>query len=122
MPRTPASAIETPEQFNLKALSGLYRINVVGADKVSCTLRLDADDVARGPDPIRLVAVEPLCFTALHTLHEVAQWAPRGPGSLALFDRNHKELGDFSPVQDGTGVYLRGGVSDQLFEMRQTQQ
>ena len=51
----------------------------------------------------------------------IDSWAPATPGAGVRLYHGREELGDFSPVQDGSGVYLRGGLSDgAVYDLRGT--
>jgi hypothetical protein len=64
------------------------------------------------------VETPPTCFEKYPALRGFTAWAPTGAGSVALFAGAQRA--DFSPVQAGAGVYLRGGFSGdpKLYEMR----
>jgi hypothetical protein len=55
------------------------------------------------------------------SLAGVTHWVPTGGASVALFGGDPlREIADFSPVQDGSGVYLRGGFAGdaRIYELR----
>lgn len=99
-------------------LGHIYEINISEAPDVTCLAKLDPDDIHPGPEVVHLAWVEARCAELFPALSKLARWTPTAGGSLSLLDADDKSIGDFSPVQDGTGVYIRGGVGGKLFDLR----
>ena len=90
------------------------------------TLTLAATPVGRlAGQTTRSVSFSSACVEKFTSLRAVRQWAWTGGGSISFFGGDPiRQLSDFSPVQDGTGVYLRGGFEDDagVYELRQPDQ
>jgi hypothetical protein len=116
------SQAETVNQATIDALARSYSFGVVETAHDRCRVTLTATPARRASGR---AATRPVSFNSacrkFASLRGVTHWAPTGGASVALFggDRLH-EIADFSPVQDGTGVYLRGGFAGdaRLYELR----
>jgi hypothetical protein len=111
------------EQAAVGSIVGAYTFGVAEASLVGCGVTLEATPVGRAAGhTTRSVAFSSACGDHFATLRAVRQWAWTGGGSIAFFGGDPtRELSDFSPVQDGTGVYLRGGFEGdvRVYELRQ---
>jgi hypothetical protein len=114
-----SAAEESPEAANVAALAGIYEFTPVGEAEPTCLIRLDADDQGIADEPVRLAWTTPRCWEPFPALRKLERWAPVAAGSLKLIDDAGNTIGEFSPVQDGTGVYLRGGAGGAVFQMKQ---
>lgn len=89
---------------------------------MGCRVTLEAAQVRRvAGQTTRSVSFGSACGEQFAVLRAVRQWAWTGGGSIAFFGGDPtRELSDFSPVQDGTGVYLRGGFEGDagVYELR----
>lgn len=92
------------------ALAGAYDFGVAEAPLRGCVVTLKgapAQTKGRAGLPVSLGAS---CRHRFPVLRNVLRWEPTGGGSVRLLGGKHlHELSDFSPVQDGSGVYMRGG-------------
>lgn len=114
------------EQAAVGSIAGTYTFGAVEASLVGCRVTLEATPVGRGAGhTTRSVSFSAACGERFAALRAVRQWAWTGGGSIAFFGGDPaRELSDFSPVQDGTGVYLRGGFEGDagVYELRQPDQ
>ncbi len=117
-PEAPATPAVSEADAIATELGHIYEINISEAPDVTCLAKLDPDDIHPGPEVVRLAWVEARCAEVFPALGKLARWTPTAGGSLSLLDAEDKSIGDFSPVQDGTGVYIRGGVGGKLFDLR----
>ena len=54
-------------------------------------------------------------------VRSIDSWNFETPGTGVKLYHGREELGDFAPVQDATGAYLRGGLSDgAVYDLRGT--
>jgi hypothetical protein len=117
-----AAARSAPEdQAAVDLLARTYTFGEAEAPLMGCNVALDATAVDVAGRPARRVRVAPGCLKAFPSLGAVTHWAPTGGASIALLGGDPlSELADFSPVQDGTGVYLRGGIAGdkRIYELR----
>lgn len=94
----------------------------VGPDDPNCLIKLDADDMdPREQVVVRRVWMEPACYPAFPALRAVTQWELIPAAGVRLLGGDPlATIGEFSPVQDGTGVYIRGGAGSdgKVYEMR----
>ncbi|MBI1360705.1 MAG: hypothetical protein GC155_10560 [Alphaproteobacteria bacterium] len=112
----PAAPQEAPGPDLLDALSGRYSFGLAEKKPEGCIVTLEAsgDQAVRMGGRCKRYAV----------LHEITRWEPTGGGGIRLMGgKPLREISDFSPVQDGSGVYLRGGFADdsQIYELRPPQ-
>ncbi len=114
------------EQAAVGSLVGTYTFGVAEDSRVSCRVTLEATPVGHlAGQTTRSVSFSSACGENFASLRAVRQWAWTGGGSISFFGGDPtRELSDFSPVQDGTGVYLRGGFEDEtgVYELRQPDQ
>jgi hypothetical protein len=71
-----------------------------------CALTLTKEPVGR----LWKAVTDPNCPQL--AVRNVDSWQFVTPGLGVKLFHGRQELGDFSPVQDASGVYLRGGLSD----------
>lgn len=116
--------VTAPDQATIDGLANDYALAVAGVP-VRCTLSLKAK-FARAGAPLRLpVSMSGSCRDRFPSLGRVSNWEPTGGGSIRLLGGTPlRELADFSPVQDGSGVYLRGGFAGDstIYELRLPQE
>jgi len=114
------------EQVAVGLLAGAYTFGVAEGSLVGCRVTLAATPVGRlAGQTTRSVSFSSACVEKFTSLRAVRQWAWTGGGSISFFGGDPiRQLSDFSPVQDGTGVYLRGGFEDDagVYELRQPDQ
>lgn len=101
-------------------LATIYAFDATGAPPSGCTVSLAASPVERAGRPVTVGAP---CLARYPVLAAVTHWEPTGGASISLLGERSQALSYLSPVQDGTGVYLRGGFEgDQtVYEMRPPQ-
>jgi hypothetical protein len=113
------------EQAAVGSLVGTYTFGVAEASLVGCRVTLEATPVGHAAGhTTRSVSFGSACEN-FASLRAVRQWAWTGGGSISFFGGDPtRELSDFSPVQDVTGVYLRGGFEGDagVYELRQPDQ
>jgi hypothetical protein len=114
------------EQAAVGSLVGTYTFGVAEASLVGCRVTLEATPVGQvAGQTTRSVSFSSACGENFASLRAVRQWTWTGGGSISFFGGDPtRELSDFSPVQDGTGVYLRGGFEGHtgVYELRQPDQ
>jgi len=120
-----SAATEPPEPSAFDAatvdvLATTYAFDATGARPSGCTVSLAASPVERAGRPVTIGAG---CRERYPALAAVTHWKPTGGASISLLGERSQVLSDLSPVQDGSGVYLRGGFEgDQtVYEMRPPQ-
>ncbi len=99
-----ATPQDAPGPDLLDALSGHYSFGFAEKKPQGCivTLEASAGQAVRMGERCKRYAV----------LHDITRWEPTGGASIRLMGgRPLHEIADFSPVQNGSGVYLRGGFS-----------
>jgi hypothetical protein len=103
------------------ALAGTYAVARDGAE-TGCTLALKPTALGQAERRVvRAVEFAEPCRDVAPALLAATGWAWTGGGSVTLYGgRTLREKAHFSPVQDGTGVYLRGAAagSANLLELR----
>jgi hypothetical protein len=116
------AAMADVEQATVDALAGTY---VFGASEMpgeGCRVTLKREPVLRKAQHVlRPALFNSACAKTFSSLHGVTHWAATGGASIALFGGDPlTETADFSPVQDATGVYLRGGFEgdSKIYELR----
>ena len=123
--------IENPQRSSIEqaavgSIVGGYTLGAAEASLVGCRVTLEATPMGRAAGhTTRSVSFSSACVENFAALRAVRQWAWTGGGSIAFFGGDpSRELSDFSPVQDGTGVYLRGGFEGDagVYELRQPDQ
>ena len=121
MPLAAAAPPAPARQATVDALAGRYNFGAAEAPLTRCAVRLGAKPV-RGAGRVGLpVTINAKCRWSFPALRLVSRWEPAGGASLHLLGgRPLHELSDFSPVQDGSGVYLRGGFAGdrKVYELR----
>jgi hypothetical protein len=108
----------------IRALAVPYTFNVVNAARGGCVVRLEAAPAQSDRQIGHPLFIDRRCRARFPVLRLVARWAPTGGASIRLLGGTPlRELSDFSPVQDGSGVYLRGGFAGAagVFELRPAQ-
>jgi hypothetical protein len=115
------SQAETVSQATLGALAQSYTFGVVENAPGSCRVTLASTPVRHALGrATRPVTLNSAC-QKFASLRGVARWSPTSGASIALFGGAPlHEIADFSPVQDATGVYLRGGFAGDahIYELR----
>jgi len=115
----PAEAVD---QAAVDAFAQTYTFGVPGGVPNECRVTLAATPILRTPEHVtRPVQINAACRQNFRSLSAVTRWSPTGGASIALFGGEPvRELADFSPAQDGTGVYLRGGFQGDanIYELR----
>jgi hypothetical protein len=107
------------DQATVDALATTYTFGAVEAPLTGCIVTLEAT-----PSDLRSVTVNASCRDRFAFLRAVSRWEPTGGGSIRLLGGEPlRELSNFSPVQDATGVYLRGGFEGErsAYELRPPQ-
>src|SRR5689334_22662560 len=116
---------EDVNQATLDALAQRYAFNAIATPNAGCHVTLAASPVRHSSEhAMRPVTFNSACRT-FASLRGITHWSPTGGASLALFGgKPLQEIADFSPVQDGTGVYLRGGFAGdaRVYELRLRQE
>jgi hypothetical protein len=114
------------EEAAVGSIGGTYTFGVAEGPLLGCRVTLEATPVGRAAGhTTRSVSFSSSCRERFAVLRAVRQWAWISGGSIAFFGGEpFRELSDFSPVQDGTGVYLRGGFERDtgIYELRQPDQ
>jgi len=113
---TVAAMAEPIDQATVDLLATTYSFNVAEAPQGRCTVTLNAA-------PATSVTIGKHC-RAFTVLRDVTHWEPTGGGSIRLLGGTPpRERANLSPVQDGTGVYLRGGFAGDknVYELRPPQ-
>jgi hypothetical protein len=113
---TLGAAAESVDRATVDALATTYTFGVAEAPTVGCIVELKAER--------RVVVINDRCRERFPQLGAVSNWQPTGGASIALFGGTPlRELSNFSPAQDGTGVYLRGGFAGDpaVYELRPPQ-
>ena len=103
------------------ALTGAYDFGVAEAPPRGCVVTLKGPSAQTKRRAGMPVAINARCRHRYPILRSVSRWEPTGGGSVRLLgDKPLRELSDFSPVQDGSGVYLRGGFEGEakVYELR----
>jgi hypothetical protein len=111
-----AAMAEPVEQATVDLLATTYAFGVAGSPQGRCTVTLNAA-------PATSVTLGKHCRD-FPVLREVTHWEPTGGASIRLLGGTPlRELSNLSPVQDATGVYLRGGFAgdNNLYELRPPQ-
>lgn len=110
------------DKATVEVLATTYTFGVAEAPLVGCVVVLRAKPL-RAKERVGFpVAINGECRKHFPWLRKVSRWEPTGGGSLRLLGgARFRELADFSPVQDGTGVYLHGGFAGHLYELRPPQ-
>lgn len=115
---SPASSVDVA---TIDALAVTYRFQATNASDAGCHVTLKREPLLQSNvEALRPVDVAAAC-RAFSSLHGVTHWAATGGASVALFGGDPlTEASDFSPVQDATGVYLRGGFAGdtRIYELR----
>jgi hypothetical protein len=112
-----AFAYEPP----IDLLAGSYRFGEINTRGEGCLVVLKRSPVSNSERELRPIEIASACRAKVAALGNVTHWAAIGGASIALYGGDPlRELSDFSPVQDGTGVYLRGGFSGdaKVYELR----
>lgn len=107
-----AQANNAVDQATIEALARSYSFGVAETQLGGCAVTLKANSA---------VELGANCRARFPVLRDVTSWTPTGGASIALFGGTPlREIADFAPVQDGTGVYLRGGFEGDrnLYELR----
>lgn len=116
-----AVQISGPEyQAAVEGFAGAYTFGVAGAQLQGCVLRLEEAPDAKGL-PGLPVTIGAKCLRKFASLKDVSRWQPTGGGSFRLLGGAPlREISNFSPVQDGSGVYSRGGFENDknVYELR----
>jgi hypothetical protein len=119
---TATEPLELPvvDAATVDVLATTYAFDATGAPPSGCTVSLAASPVERAGRPVTIGSA---CGARYPVLAAVTHWEPTGGASISLLDKRSQASSDLSPVQDGTGVYLRGGFEgDQtVYEMRPPQ-
>jgi hypothetical protein len=107
------------DQATVDALAQSYTFGAAETVHQGCRITLQAAPVrSRDTRPVHLNSA---CRERFPVLRAVTRWRPTGGASVALFGGEPlHEIADFSPVQDGSGVYLRGGFEGDtnIYELR----
>ena len=107
----------------VEVLAMTYTFGPVEVPLVGCVVTLKATPHRTAGRFGYPVAINAACREHFSWLRTVSRWEPTGGGSLRLLGgAPFRELADFSPVQDGTGVYLHGGFAGHLYELRPPQE
>jgi len=108
------------EAATVDVLATTYAFDATGAPPSGCTVSLAASPVQRAGRPVTIGAA---CRARYPVLAAVTHWEPTGGASIRLWGKRSRVLSELSPVQDGNGVYLRGGFEgDQtVYEMHPPQ-
>ncbi len=123
-PPAPLEAVQlsAPEyRAAVESLAGAYTFAVAEGAGRGCVVRLLRAPVQTKRRAGLPVAIDAGCRRRFPVLRAVVRWQPTGGGSLRLLGgAPFRELSDFSPVQDGSGVYVRGGFAGapQVYELR----
>ncbi|MES1199662.1 MAG: hypothetical protein ABUS48_06755 [Pseudomonadota bacterium] len=121
LPIEPSQPSST-EQAAVESIVGAYSFGAAEASLVGCRVTLEATPVGRADGhTTRSVSLSSACGEHFPALRAVRQWVWTGGGGIAFFgSQPSRELSDFSPVQDATGVYLRGGFEGDagVYELR----
>ncbi len=117
-----AVQISGPEyQAAVEGLAGAYTFGVAGAEAGGCVVRLEAAPPETKSLPGFPVTIGAICLRRFASLSDVWRWQPTGGGSFRLLGGAPlREISNFSPVQDGSGVYGRGGFENDknVYELR----
>ncbi|HVY90814.1 MAG TPA: hypothetical protein VG942_18245 [Hyphomonadaceae bacterium] len=105
---TPTAKADDAHAAAQAALGVTYEVKLTGGPTAPCQLKLD---------PATLATTTPACQAQYPLIQHVTKWKATEGGSLSLLAANGTSLADFSPVQDGTGVYLRGGADGAIYEL-----
>ena len=111
-----AAMAEPVDQATVDLLATTYTFGVAEAPQGRCTVTLNAA-------PTTSVTIGKHCRD-FAVLRDVTRWEPTGGASISLLGGTPlRELSNLSPVQDGTGVYLRGGFAGDknVYELRPPQ-
>ena len=103
------------------ALTGAYDFGVAEAPLRGCVVTLKGPSAQTKRRAGMPVTINARCRHRYPILRSVSRWEPTGGGSVRLLGgKRLRELSDFSPVQDGSGVYLRGGFEGEanVYELR----
>ena len=110
------------ERAAVEAIAGAYTLAEVGSPNETCRVTLDPSPAVRAAGlTIRSLSFGATCREHIAALAAARQWAWTGGGSISLFGGGPtRELAHFSPVQDATGVFLRGGFAGDaaIYELR----
>jgi hypothetical protein len=112
------------DQATLGALATRYTFASAGALPQGCIVTLSRGPALTKPRLGFAVTINAACRRHYPSLKAVARWEPTGGGSLRLLGGSPlHELSDFSPVQDASGVYLRGGFDGErtVYQLRPPQ-
>jgi hypothetical protein len=110
-----AAPAEPVSQATVDLLATTYTFAVAETPPGRCTVTLDAAPTT--------VTIGQHC-RAFTVLRDVTRWKPTGGASISLLGGAPlRELSNLSPVQDATGVYLRGGFAGdkRVYELRPPQ-
>lgn len=117
-----AVQISGPEyQAAVEGLAGAYTFGVAGTEFGGCVVRLGATPPETKDLPGFPVTIGATCLRRFASLKDVSRWQPTGGGSFRLLGGAPlREISNFSPVQDGSGVYSRGGFENDknVYELR----
>jgi hypothetical protein len=111
-----AAMAEPVSQATVDLLATTYTFAVAETPPGRCTVTLNAA-------PTTNVTIGKHCST-FTVLRDVTRWEATGGGSIRLLGGTPlRALSDLSPVQDATGVYLRGGFAGDktVYELRPPQ-
>lgn len=111
-----AAMAEPVDQATVDILATTYTFGVAEAPQSRCTVTLNAA-------PTTSVTIGKHCGD-FAVLRDVTHWEPTGGASISLLGGTPLgERANLSPVQDATGVYLRGGFADDknVYELRPPQ-
>lgn len=117
-PSPSATPTVDPAAEAVAALARTHRIVLAGETRPSCDVKLNAAAQAGGDPSVHPASVDQACVKTFPALKTLAAWKVTGGASIELLDARGGVIGDFSPVQDATGVYLRGGAGGRIYELR----
>jgi hypothetical protein len=121
-PSAPSSA--AVDRAAIAALATTYTFGVSDEPLLGCIVKLKPALKRSKGRSGRPVEINEQCHDRFPALSRVTRWEPTGGGSIRLLGgKPYQELSDFSPVQDATGVYLRGGFKGDkaIYELRPPQ-
>jgi len=112
------------DQGTVDALAATYTFSMTDQPLVGCIVELKATPVQAKGRFGRPVKINEQCTDRFPFLAQVTRWEPTGGGSIRLLGgKPFQEISDFAPVQDASGVYLRGSFPDDksTYELRPPQ-
>ena len=120
----PAPSSNAVDPATVEALATTYTFGVTDEPLLGCIVKLKPMQKRSKGKSGRPVEINEQCRDRFPALSQVTRWEPTGGGSIKLLGgKPYQELSDFSPVQDATGVYLRGGFEGDkaIYELRPPQ-